>query len=351
MAVANGDRTMQTAAGADDRAATAAAGPSRGEVPTGGAVPAGSVRYRRLVVDQDGLHLAVDVHPTLTVVIAPGELVDRLAATLEGAVTGQEPGMHAELVDAEGRELVVFRPHGGRARVLDVARQAEVPPTDLSPLRSPAPGPGVPPGDTVRRLSAVDQTQLWGCAESLACAQEAKGGDSTAAPEVNGGSAPRRPRAGRLGFGRRPRRESAPTGGGATDVDGQLQRWRSLAGEVPVGEAVALRPVIEACAGARHRSSTPAAQSTAGDLPVPRAAVDRVATSVAGLLDRPSQAPQVMVLPPPGLEGADLRLLLALLPEAVAGRQVIVVSASDEVAGWGHAEADAEHATVVTAAR
>ncbi|MFN0089842.1 MAG: hypothetical protein ACKVWR_06150 [Acidimicrobiales bacterium] len=173
------------------------------------------MEIQRLVVEDGNNSLAVDFHPRLTVLVDENPVIrSGVIAELIDALGPARPGVHVELTDSESRRLAVFRPSGGRHRVVDIERSE-----DLSALYL-APGDrvdilgraGLDPAawarlghiganhldrglDTgtdnhrwARTLAAVDQDEFWAAADRLskahdrlASAQEAAGGADAAA--------------------------------------------------------------------------------------------------------------------------------------------------------------------------
>jgi hypothetical protein len=84
------------------------------------------MRLERLVVASGERTLATDLHPGLTVVggLTPAAREALVGELLDG-LTGSRPGVHVELV-LGGRPLAVFRPAGGRHRVIDTGSVADV---------------------------------------------------------------------------------------------------------------------------------------------------------------------------------------------------------------------------------
>ncbi len=91
------------------------------------------VRLDRLVIDSGGRTLTARFHPRLTVIggLTPAAR-DALVGELVEAVVGGRPGVHLELRLGE-RDLAVFRPVGGRHRVVDTAAPADVTDQHLAP--------------------------------------------------------------------------------------------------------------------------------------------------------------------------------------------------------------------------
>ncbi len=84
------------------------------------------VRLERLVIDSGERTLTADFHPSLTVVggLEPA-MRDALVGEVIDSMAGARPGVHLELQHA-GRSLTVFRPAGGRHRVVDTDDVADV---------------------------------------------------------------------------------------------------------------------------------------------------------------------------------------------------------------------------------
>lgn len=153
------------------------------------------MRYERLVIEAGSNTFTLNLHPRLTVIAGVGRLErESLAGELIGALGSSRPGVHMELVEDSGRRLAVFRPHGGRHRVVDVNEAVDVSREfsgdggridllgkaglDLlaarrsmrvtaSELRSDSQG-----DENVRRLAGLDQGLLWAAAERLRASEE-----------------------------------------------------------------------------------------------------------------------------------------------------------------------------------
>ena len=152
------------------------------------------MRLERLVIDSGEHTFAADFHPKLTVIggldsasreALAGEVIDSLA--------GARPGVHLEL-RSRGRDLTVFRPAGGRHRVIDTESVSDVTEEFLGndgtidlfasvgvdrtlarntirltrddlALRGAA-------DEFVARLASADQGELWEAARNLKTANE-----------------------------------------------------------------------------------------------------------------------------------------------------------------------------------
>lgn len=330
--------------------------------------PTQNVRLRRLVVDQRELQLVTDVHPSLTVVVVPSGRVDHTRRLVGAAFGRGEAGVHVELTDGQGRNLLLFRPHGGRSRVLDLDTQLEaLPPV---PARSWAddrwtpttPEPDLVSAEVVLSLSAVDQPTLWDAADHLTAVLDrcapANDAAATDGDDLEGGQASDRRvrrRSRRAGLGRRSHRDHDADRDATTDA--ARAAWRAVAGEVPLDAALRLRRAIEACAVARSRTvalaavspASPADLPAAPDVAAEPAPVAVVAEVLAAVLGEPADSPQTLVLPPCSAAGAGVQLLLDVLPDLVGGRQVLVVTCDADVADWGRLEALAGRATFAQA--
>jgi uncharacterized protein YhaN len=85
------------------------------------------VRYERLVIQAGSNSFTLPLHPRLTVIAGVGQLErDGLVGELIGALGSSRSGVHAELLQDDGRHLAVFRPEGGRHRVVDIDSATDV---------------------------------------------------------------------------------------------------------------------------------------------------------------------------------------------------------------------------------
>ena len=79
------------------------------------------VRYERLVIQAGSNSFSLALHPRLTVIAGVGGVErDGLVGELIGALGSSRTGVHAEIIQDSGRHLAVFRPDGGRHRVVDI---------------------------------------------------------------------------------------------------------------------------------------------------------------------------------------------------------------------------------------
>ncbi len=161
------------------------------------------MRFERLVIAAGSNLFTLDFHPRLTVVCGVSQLErDVLVGELIGALGSGRPGVHLELVDDRARRLALFRPIGGRHRVVDVDRAS-----DLSARFATAEG-GVDMlagegldirrarrllrlnaddlamtsqgGQLIRQLAQMDQATLWAAADGFRAADEALQGEAAA---------------------------------------------------------------------------------------------------------------------------------------------------------------------------
>jgi hypothetical protein len=85
------------------------------------------VHYERLVIQAGDNSFTLDLHPRLTVIAGLGRLErESLIGELIGALGSSRSGVHAELTQDDGRHLAVFRPDGGRHRIVDIDAAADV---------------------------------------------------------------------------------------------------------------------------------------------------------------------------------------------------------------------------------
>lgn len=147
------------------------------------------MRINRVAVESGDRTFALDLSPNVTVVAGVGRLErDGLVNELIGALNSERAGVHLELTDDDGTHLAVFRPHGGRHRVVDVTHGRDVtaaynrdgtidllasldldPPAtkrlmrlDAAELRA-----DVRASETIARLAMVDQRDLWATAHDV----------------------------------------------------------------------------------------------------------------------------------------------------------------------------------------
>jgi hypothetical protein len=278
----------------------------------------GLVLVERLIVEGDGDAASVDFHPRLTVLGGmPGDARGAFGSLLAGALHGTVRGVHLEVVDDDGRRLVVLRPSSGPHRVIDVATAADVTAQNRGfdgrvDLLSSQYGRSTvtritaadlrnrtPRNDAVRALSAVDQVALWGAADDL------------------------------LGRGK-----------GRGDAAGI---WRSLAGDTDVHWAVDHRTEIQAAARLRqHIAALRSLSSSAPDL-----SDDDAVALAQGIVSQLTAATNSAGSRPPvlldetfdQLEPAVVPLLLELLPGLVGDLQVILLTEDEAIASWARLEA------------
>jgi hypothetical protein len=85
------------------------------------------VRVDRLVLEAAGRSVALDLDPRLTVVTGVGAAErEGLISEFVGALGGRRDGVHVELTWDDGTALAVFRPEGGKHRVVHVTQGRDV---------------------------------------------------------------------------------------------------------------------------------------------------------------------------------------------------------------------------------
>jgi hypothetical protein len=148
------------------------------------------VRCHRVVIEVGAATFALDLHPRLTIISGLAAMErESLVNEIVGALGGTRAGVHLELADRGGRRLAVLRPRGGRHRVVDIDRDADVTHEfagaggDIDLLarlglsvneardrmrigqREMADRPE--PDERIRNLSLIDQKVLWAAAENV----------------------------------------------------------------------------------------------------------------------------------------------------------------------------------------
>jgi hypothetical protein len=148
------------------------------------------VRYERLVIQAGSNSFSLPLHPRLTVIAGVGELErESLIGELIGALGSSRSGVHAELIQDDGRHLAVFRPAGGRHRVVDIESARDVSKEFATPdgridlleiagvdrrrarrrlrLGSSDLATATQGASLVRELAEQDQMKLWAAAEQM----------------------------------------------------------------------------------------------------------------------------------------------------------------------------------------
>ncbi|HEX7097129.1 MAG TPA: hypothetical protein VF183_14685 [Acidimicrobiales bacterium] len=148
------------------------------------------MRYERLVIEADENTFTLDLHPRLTVIAGVGRLErEGLTNELIGALGSTRAGVHAEIVADNGARFALFRPVGGRHRVVSIDTETDVSDRFRNPqgeidllhragldLRQAKRRMRLTPADLVtsshgdeviRRLAQVDSAELWAAAERV----------------------------------------------------------------------------------------------------------------------------------------------------------------------------------------
>jgi hypothetical protein len=148
------------------------------------------VRYERLVIQAGDNSFTLPLHPRLTVIAGVGQLErESLIGELVGAFGAARSGVHAEIVQDDGRHIAVFRPEGGRHRIVDIDTAGDVSDEyaddqgrldllsrhglDLRQARrkmrfsSSDLTSGSNSASTIRRLAECDQIDLWRAADAV----------------------------------------------------------------------------------------------------------------------------------------------------------------------------------------
>lgn len=154
-----------------------------------GHADAPGVKCQRVIIEAAGGTFSLDLHERLTVIAGLGWAErESLISELFGALGGTRTGVHLEVIEDTGRHLAVFRPRGGKHRVVDVDHASDVSHEFVGPggaidllgragldqaaarrvLRVRPDDLQSQHGDeTVRALAGVDQRLLWSTAERV----------------------------------------------------------------------------------------------------------------------------------------------------------------------------------------
>lgn len=166
-----------------------------------------NVKCQRVIIEAGEGTFTLDLHPRLTVIAGLGRLErESLIGEIIGALGGSRTGVHLELRDDSGRHLAVFRPKGGRHRVVDVNAAVDVSHEfvgaggqidllsrvglDLGTARKQlrvgaADLAAVEHGDEyVQALAALDQRLLWSTAERVVSTERSLGAEAEAVGSV-----------------------------------------------------------------------------------------------------------------------------------------------------------------------
>jgi hypothetical protein len=147
------------------------------------------VHFERLVIEAGKRTYALDLHRRMTVIAGVGPLErEGLITELIGGLGAGRSGVHLEIASDAGARYAIFRPDGGRHRVVDIERSTDVTQSfttaeGLDVLRRAGIDPGqarhelcLTPSDLATRsqvdrnlhaLARIDQTRLWDVAEKV----------------------------------------------------------------------------------------------------------------------------------------------------------------------------------------
>jgi hypothetical protein len=147
------------------------------------------VHFERLVIEAGQRTYSLDLHRRLTVIAGVGPLErEGLITELIGGLAAGRSGVHLEIASDAGARYAIFRPEGGRHRVVDIERSVDVTesfttPEGLDVLRRAGIDPSrarhelcMGPSDLATRsqldrhlsvLARIDQARLWDVAEKV----------------------------------------------------------------------------------------------------------------------------------------------------------------------------------------
>jgi hypothetical protein len=147
------------------------------------------VHFERLVIEAGHRTYALDLHRRLTVIAGVGQLErEGLITELIGGLSAGRSGVHLEIASDAGARYAIFRPAGGRHRVVDIDRSADVTDDFMTPegldvlRRAGIDGTAarrqlcMTPDDLATRsqlehylaaLARIDQSRLWDVVEKV----------------------------------------------------------------------------------------------------------------------------------------------------------------------------------------
>jgi len=152
------------------------------------------MRFERIVIEAGDNTFNLEFHKRLTVISGVGRVErEGLISELVGSLSASRAGVHAEVVADMGTRFAIFRPHGARHRVIDVDASVDVSSrfadsdgeidllkvagmnarTAKRKLRLTATDitTNTHHDQIIRRLGAVDNTELWSRAHRVETAQ------------------------------------------------------------------------------------------------------------------------------------------------------------------------------------
>jgi len=297
------------------------------------------------VVEAGTSTLSLSLHPRLTVIAGlGGEGRNGLCGELIGSLGPSRAGVHVEVVDDRGLRLAIFRPDGGRHRVVEVDAALDV--TDryrgTDGCIDLLAGEGLDhraASHTMRfgraqlvndadvdqvidRLAGVDQTDLWATAARLRVTTERVEAEDqdpvTADPDLRSPGSEHR---------------------------GAAARWAEIAGDIGVGWALDHHEAITAAARMRRNlHDLDAMSTTARTLDSPastdlaQALVVRMARNrTAG--SHNESFPLILDEPFAGLDANVKPALLELLWRTAGSPQAILLTDDEAIASWARLEA------------
>ena len=301
--------------------------------------------------------LSVELHPALSVIAVDSAAVASTVELLQGALHRGGDGIHVELRSDDGENLVAFRPHHARHRIIDIDHGIERPGTVLDALSDPG---GHRAADeatnaVVARLCRVDQPALWDAARRVMEARRLSAEPMERIMDLRGssGSSEMIEPSRRPWRRRRTRPDVLSTALDANGDRGQLlaaaeASWRLLAGPIDVVAALCQHHRVDAACSVASRLEAMATMSPAAQAPEPILAdrADIIDAACALVPDSdPQGGPHIVAVP--GRVDAELTsLLLDSLATLSRDRQIIVVTADAAVVDWGRLEEHTGRASV-----
>jgi hypothetical protein len=243
----------------------------------------------------------------------------------------------------------MFRPVAGRQRLIDVQRAEELPLTELYALIGGSPSPEIEDGRAiVDTLSRTDQFALWEAADRLLQARRDvdEGGPVVSVGAAGAGPAlDLRPKRGLLR--RRPRNTPAAPTDRRGVLDDAERAWSAIAGGVPVDVAMRLKERCEAAARLAVRVGALATVSRRDDGLVPPPDREALLDAVEQLVPLRGGDGGPHIVAVPGSADPELASLLLDSLVLINERQLIVVTADQQVIDWAKLEHHANRAALV----
>ena len=325
-------------------------------VPHGGiASPEAGWRLERVCFavsgDPAAAPLSFEFDRGLNVVVVGSDDVAAMVQRLQGALHHGEVGTHVEFATDGAAPQVVFRPSGGRHRLIDVEAGTERALDSLAELHDPStdssPSPQVL--ELVEQLCRLDQRALWTAAEAVLRTRADPGNGPAEGVDPVTVRSSESPRRRLLGRWHRSVDHTPPSRSrAATDAEGA---WRLLAGPTDVDDALCQMDRVEAASRLSSRLGALAAVSQGlTDVPAGTPRTAELVMAACALVPMRGLAAGPHVVRVPGPADAELAsFLLDSLAALSVERQIVAVTSDDAVIEWAELESHARRARLVRA--